>query len=426
VRLSRRCVEKRQQQGFAIATVLVCGTLLGICALAPVSVHADTTVIPVAAVSGRYDTNIYRAPASRLPPGTDTSDFASIVSGGVQVLHKSREVDANLTAGADFNAYASNPNLNFYTTRVAGTAILDGWVDQWARGAKLRVNERFRYTPESPAFFTGSSAEDISDPFLRGIQGFRANTFANTVSAEGSYPVSRTLALEGRYSFSALRVGSVLGATSTGDTIFFDTNRHNLSAGPRVHLTPIDSISLSYSQSLISQQRTAGNTGAFETGTLTLSTDYARVMPDWALEIGGGVTYVAPAGRTYPTGGIKFRTTPERVTTVQLELSRVPAPSFFLVGGALISNLGRVQIIHRLSERLSLRGSAFYAFNEAVSDRAVKFNNLTLSTGLSYNLTRSMAVDLSYEHTDFKRETTTTGFTVLRDVVTLSLTAQWQ
>jgi len=95
------------------------------------------------------------------------------------------------------------------------------------------------------------------------------------------------------------------------------------------------------------------------------------------------------------------------------------------VAGAIISNVGQAQVIHRLSERLALRGSANYAYNESVPERVVRFNTLTLSTGLNYKLTRTMLVDLFYEHTDFKTDSQTLDFTILRNVVGLSLTAQW-
>jgi uncharacterized protein (PEP-CTERM system associated) len=148
-------------------------------------------------------------------------------------------------------------------------------------------------------------------------------------------------------------------------------------------------------------------------------------MPDWTFGVGGGVTLVEPASQAYPTGSIRFSTNPERATTVHLDVSRIATPSLFFVAGAIISNVGRVEVIHRLSERLSLRGSANYAYNESVPERVVRFNALTLSTGLNYKLTRTMGVDLFYDHSDFKTDSQTLDFTILRNVVGLSLTALW-
>lgn len=424
---SRRCVQIKQQQRFAIATLLVCGTLLGAGALQPVFVHADTLVIPGAKVAQRYDSNVFRRSPLFLPPGTKVDDFVSSVGGDVQILHKSREVEANIDVGGEYNTFVYNSGLNFFSTRLSGAAILDGWVDQWARGATLRVKERLLYSPDAPTFRTGrQAAEDPDDPFLSGIQIFRANTFRNTTVAEGSYPLGRILSLQGSVGYSTQRIARV--RTETPDTsavIFFDTDVYTGSVGPHFRLTPTDSVALTVRQSLIRQTRSTGSSGTIEAGTLTLSTDYDKVMQDWTFSVVGGATYFAPAGETHPTGSVTLSMTPERETTVHLGFSRLARPSFFIVGGLIISNAGRVHISHRLSERLSLQGGANYSINESISSNSTTTNNLTLSTGLSYNLTRTMIVDLSYIHTDVKRESAVTDFTVLRDIVSLSLTAQW-
>ena len=424
---SRRCVEIKQQQGVAIATLLVCGTLLGAGALQPVFVHADTLVIPEAKVAQRYDSNVYRRIPSLLPPGTKADDFVSSVGGGVQILHKSREVEANIEAGGEYNAFVYNPGLNFFSTQLKGDAKLDGWVEQWARRAKLRVKESLLYSPDAPTFRTGRQAEDPDDPFLSGIQIFRANTFRNTTVAEGLYPLGRILSLQGSVSYSTQRIARVQTETpGTSNVFFFDTDVYSGSLGPHFQLTQTDSVALTVRQSLNRQTRSNGSSGTIETGTISLSTDYHKVMQDWTFSVVGGATYFAPAGETHPTGSVTLSMTPERETTVLLDISRLSRPSFFIAGGLIISNVGRVQISQRLSERLSLQGSANYAINESVGTTTSNTNsNLTLSTGLSYNLTRKMIVDLSYIHSDFKRETEATEFTVLRDMVTVSLTAQW-
>ncbi len=422
----RRCVEIRPQYGFAIVTVLAWGTLLGAGILQPIFAHADTNVIPAVRASTRYDTNIYFTPPERLPPGTRINDIVSTVGAGAQVHHRSREVEASIIGGADLNAFVHNKGLNYVNTMLEGHAILDGWVNQLVRGAKLRVDERFRYTPESPGFVTGESAAAIEDPFMRGIQGFRANTFANTASIEGSYPVTSALSFEGRYAFSARRTGSVLAVTEAGAS-FFNTQVHAWSVGPRYSLTPTDSISLSYRQALMNQTRAGVSTSPnIETNLQSLMAEYNRVMPDWTIRIGGGVALIEPAGITFPTAVIRFVMNPERATTLQLDLSRQAAPSFFLVAGALISNVGRAQVVQRLTERLKLQASASYAFNQSIPEGLAEFNNLTLSTGLSYNLTREMALELLYMYNDYKTETTTIDYQIYRNMLGLTLTAQWQ
>lgn len=407
-------------------TVLVWGTILVAGTVQPMFAHADTNIIPLARASARYDTNIYFAPPERLPPGTRLNDIVSTVGAGAQVLHRSRDVEASLTAGADLNVFVHTKGLNYVNTRLEGNAILDRWVDQFVRGARLRVHERFRYTPESPGFLTGGTAAAVEDPFLRGIQGFRANTFANIASIDGSYPVSQRVAFQGRYSFSLLRFGSILAATTTG-AVFFNTNVHAWSVGPRFTVTPTDSIALSYRGNFFNQTRSGESASPkIETNTMTFMAEYNRVMPDWTLSIGGGATHIEPAGEAFPTATIRLVVSPERATTFNLDLSRLAVPSYFLVQGALISNVGRANLVHRLSERFSLRGTANYAFNQSVPEGIAEFTNLTLSTGLSYNLTREMALEVFYDYNDFKTESTTLNYTISRNVWGVSLTAQWR
>ena len=92
----------------------------------------------------------------------------------------------------------------------------------------------------------------------------------------------------------------------------------------------------------------------------------------------------------------------------------------------MISNVGQVLITHRLSKRLHAFGSANYGYNETVPDRTVKFTNITGGVGLRYNLTRTMITELSYNYNDFDTEQPGLNFTVLRNVVSISLTARWK
>lgn len=407
-----------------IALILMWVWVVGSDLLSPMLTRADTKVIPTAVLSERYDTNVFYAPPELLPQGQRRSDFVSTLAGGVQLLHKSRTVEASISGGADANAYAYNTGLNYFSTTADAYARLDGWVGQFAEGAKLLVAERFRYTPEQPSFFNGTKAQVVDDPFLRGIQGFRANTFSNTAAVNGEYPIFRGLGLQGSYSFSTYRVGSILVLSSTGAT-FFDTNVHSWSIGPSYRISPIDHLSLSYQQSLVTQTITTG-TQNIEYNTQEVWANYTRVMHDWTATVRGGATLIEPASKAFPSAALTITTNPERSTLVRLDLSRQAAPSFFIVGGATISNVGQLVVTHYLSKRFSLRGSVSYGYNETVPGKTVKFENFNALAGINYSLTRTMALDLSYGYNNFKLTQPGLPFEVQRDVVMLSLTSQWK
>jgi opacity protein-like surface antigen len=416
---------QEDRRGFSILALAVLGTLSLVSSLCPTLVQAGTLFIPSLTVSERYDTNIWFAPAEFLPAGTRLDDFATTLAGGMQVLYKERNIEASLTAGGDFNAYVYNGELNYFNTRVDGYARLDGWIQQFVKGSQLRVANSFRYTPESPGFSTGVKGGVVDDPFLRGIQNFRANTFSNTGSINGTVPIFRDLVADAGYSFSLIRIGSILAAGATGAT-FFDTTMHTFSAGPRYLLTRQDSLTLSFQRSDVTQVQTTGAGPEFDFTTQSVSAGYNRVMQDWTAGISAGMTLIDPAHKAYPTVSLKLSTSPERVTAVRLELSRLAVPSFFFVGGALISNLGQVAISHRLSRLLSLEASVNYGFNEQVPDRTVKFTNITGVAGLKYRLTKTMLLDLYYNYNDFKTEQVGSSFEVIRNVVGFSLTAEWK
>lgn len=393
--------------------------------------HAETTIIPSANVSGQYDTNIFNRPAVLLRDAQgntpQTEDYVTTVGGAVQLLHETRDIDAKIKVGGNFNAYLENTGLNFFATTVNGQVGLDRWVDQYVRGAKLRINQNFLYTPESPGFVTGARQLTAQDgTFQTGIQGFRANSFTNTTSVTGSYPLSRDLALEGGYTFALRRVGSILGGDA-GGVVFFNTNSHTWFGGPRYQLTRTDSIGVVYRQSFILQTRSQGSAREFSTSLVTLAANYTKQFQEWDLAVEGGVTFVEPAGRSFPSGSIRATTKPERDTVLTVILSREARPSIFLQGGAVINNVAQAGISHRIYERLTIDGSAAFGYSQffpSTSDST--FQNFTGSTRLSYNLTRNMTADVSYTYANIDRSGSNVQYSFSRHVIGFFLTAEWK
>jgi opacity protein-like surface antigen len=304
-------------------------------------------------------------------------------------------------------------------------ADLNGWADHLVKGAKLQIYDYFRYTPLGAGFLTGGKA-GTEDPFLRGIQSFRANTYSNTINTRGFYPVFRDVGIEANYAFSLYRVGSILAATSTGAT-YFNTMVNEWSAGPRWQFTRTDAMTLYYEQSLINQQISGGGGTPFNTNTQTVAAKYMRTTPSWTLTLVGGGTLIEPASLAFPSGKIALSTSPERSTIFVVDLSRQAAPSFFLTAGALISNVAQLQVTHRLERHLTLRGSVNYGFNESVPKSAdTQFTNMTFSAGLNYMMTKTLSFDLFYDHNDFKTRSPSVNYVILRDVIGVALTTQWR
>lgn len=406
--------------GVGLVALLLCA------AWQPAVVRAETRFIPSAYANGRYDSNIFVAPRSLLPPGQQIDDLVGTVGGRATIEHRSREIDANLTVGGDFNAYTFNTPLNFFTTQVQGNVVLDRLVGRFVKGARLSLYETFRYTPEAPGFATGTKGQAPEDPFLRGIQTLRANTFSNTTTLNALYPVMGRLALQGSYAYSTRRVGSILAST-TGGTTFFDTNLHTWSAGPHFQVTPDDSIAILFRQSLASQTRSIGSGDqTIDTNMQSVLADYIRVMPGWRFEVAGGAVLIEPASLWFPTALVRISNNPDRATTVSIQGSRQASPSFFLFAGALISNVGQIEISHRVSDRLRLGGNASYAFNESVPEGIATFQNFAGGAALQYALTRTMQGELFYNYTNLNYDTGPGGFVISRNLVGIALTVEWR
>ena len=389
--------------------------------------HAQTTVIPSAHVSGYYDTNVWGRPKSFLPTGTRLDDFVTTVGGAVQVLHDTRDVEAKIKVGGDFNAYVENTGLNYFNATVNGAIGLDRWVDQYVRGAKLRVIENFRYTPQSPGFLTGvrqSIAQD--DTFFTGIQAFRSNTFTNTTSVIGSYPVSRDLALEGGYTFGIRKFGRIYGGDTAG-VRFFNTTTNKWFAGPRYQLSKNDSIAAIYRQSFILQSRSNGGR-SFSTNLITLAGNYEKKFQEWELGVEVGVTFIEPGGGRFVTGSLTVSTDVERDTVLRATLLREARPSVFLQGGAVLANLAQAGVSHRIYERLTFDGDAAFGYSEFFDPRRPSdstFQNFTGSTRLDYKLTRDISAEISYAFSHVKGDAAI-QYQISRHVVGFFLNAEWK
>ncbi|MBK9945676.1 MAG: outer membrane beta-barrel protein [Nitrospira sp.] len=416
----RSYVERNWLFRFTVIAMLVVGTF-------QVNTgHAQTTVIPSAHVSGYYDTNIWSRPKDFLPVGTRLDDYVTSVGGAVELLHETRDIDAKLKLGGDFNAYMENSGLNFFNAKVNGTIGLDRWVDQYIRGAKLRVTENFRFTPQSPGFLTGVRQTISQDnTFFTGLQAFRANTFINTTAVTGSYPISRDLALEGGYTFGLRKFGSILGGDA-GGVRFFNTTSNTWFGGPRYQLSKNDSVAALYRQSFILQSRADGGR-SFATNLVTLAGNYEKKLQEWEFKVEAGVTFVEPAGGAFPTGNLTVSTVVERDTVLKASLFREARPSVFLVGGAVLSNVAQAGISHRIYERLTLEGDAAFGYNQFFPDtRNTTFQNFTGSTRLAYKLTRDITAEISYTFNSVKSDTTAVQYQFSRHVMGFFLSAEWK
>jgi hypothetical protein len=396
---------------FAFTAVLIWG------AFPSVSVYAETNIVPWGSVMERYDSNVWRRPKELLRDAQGNvpqlDDFVTNVSGGLDLRHDSRDLEADLKVGGNYSAFVDNSNLNFFGALLNGTVGLDRWVDRYVRGARLRVTENLVYTPEQ-TFGSRFTVED--NVFGSGLVTFRRSRLLNTTAFNGSYPLSRDISLEGGYIFGLRRLTR---ATEGGDVTaatFFNTMTHTWYGGPRYNLTRNDSVAALYRQSFITQERSEGGR-TFNSNIITLEGDYTKVFQDWTFSARGGVTFVEPASRSFPSGSISVTTKPERDTVLNLTLSRQGVPSFFLQGGTRINNLAQATIRHRIYERLTVSGSGGYALSQFFPNTESEFQTITGASRLEYMLTRTIRGELFYIFSHINVDTTALEYQVSRHQV---------
>jgi hypothetical protein len=388
---------------------------------------AETQVIPSITISERYDSNVFRAPPGRIQ-GRELWDFATSANADVQVLNRSRRSETSIRARVNGNTYVNNPELNYVSTNLNVYSVLDGWVSQLVRGARLKLSESFRFTPEPPTFLlAGSAAEPTAqrtDFLVRGIQLARANTFANTAAARGSIPLSRRVSLQGTYQHTVLRVGSTF-VDQAGDLAFFNTTLQDWTVGTGFQVTRSDSVIVNYKTT---QMNLSGPVGDVAFTARGVAGEYVKDMPGWKMAFHGGATYLDQGSKLYFTGGLTVTADYGPNTSVRAAVSREVAPAFFgrgiSTGGALISTVGGISLEHKLSKSLNFVGGANYAYNETVPLALATFTSYRLSGMLTYRIGPKISTSLFYNYISFKQGgTARESYQVDRNVIMLSVSA---
>ncbi len=381
----------------AVVVVLIWGELPAL------SVHAETNIVPWGQVRERYDSNVWRRPKELLRDAQGNApqldDFVTDLRGGVNLRHESRDIEADLKVGGNYSVFVTNSNLNFFGALVDGTVGLDRWVDQYVRGARLRVTEKLQYTPEQ-SFGRSIQSDDLDG----GLLTFRRSRLLSTTSVTGSYPLSRDISLEGGYSFGVRRQTRATEGGEVDRASFFNTMTHTWFGGPRYNLTRNDSVAALYRQTFFTQER-SGSSRTLAHSIVTFEGDYTKVFPDWQFSVRGGVTLAEPTGRTFPSGSISITTKPELNTVLNLTLSREGRPSFFLQGGTRINHIARAGISHRIYERLSVSGYGEYSLSQFSSGGDSQIQVITGAARLEYKLTRTMSGELFYTFTHLDVDT---------------------
>jgi hypothetical protein len=380
-------------------------------------------------MSESYDSNIFRTTRSGVPRGRQHWDFVTTAAAIVDVEDKSRLADSLFRAGVNGNAFAYNTDRAFVSGSLFATSDMTRGVSELVRDLRLRISDSFRYTPESPAFLTGGHPADTADLYTRGVQGYRANTYSNTLSAYSGYTLSRSFSLNTNYSYSIFRTGRIDATVAGSNPVsYFNNTQHSADIGPTYTFDGGDTLFFKFNH-------TTGETKPEGPGATrnyvfqSIAPEYVAktVVPGWTLTFSAGASRVEQAGRgrsrIYMSGKLGFATDYDPRTHVAMSVSRQAIPSFFGTGSSLISNVARFTVRYDFSRLVQLTAGVNYAYNEAVPVKTFAFRTVGGIAALDYSLTQSTTVSLSQEYTYYER----TGVLPYDRIITmLTLKTEWK
>jgi len=381
---------------------------------APSIAHGETKLVPLLAVSERYDSNVF------FIPGRNVEDYVTNISPQVTVDHKGRLIDGTVRGGATAEVYVKNPGLNYVAANGGMTLNLDNAVSQLVRGAGLKLSDTFYFTPQPPAFVTPGAGSQVSEAFVRGIQAARANSFTNSGLATGSYNLSPRVDLQATYMHQRIHFGTAFVSPTTGR--FFNTTFQTVNAGPLLKVSPLDRATLTYQyqQADFSQ---GGGSGGFHThgGSMGWTRAFTPIL---TANVMGGMTVIEPSNRVQYQGGVsvegKFQN-----TDASLSYSRGVYPSFFNTGLPLLSQVVTATVSHRVTALLTVTANGNYAKNESVPAGTLAFESYWVTVGLNYRVSRILTATLSYTNSEYKSQSSGQLSRFDRNMVMIGLTAEW-
>ncbi len=388
---------------------------------------AETRIIPSVILTERLDSNVLFAPV--VLPGVKAWDYVSSVTPALQVLDKTRDLETTLDVGGTGSVFLNNSDLNFISGYFNGALVLDGWVGRMIPGLKLKLANSFSYTPESPSFVQAGAITTNENVFARGIQTVRADRLSNASSVAVSYALTDSLNLRGEYQFSLLRFGNILAPQPVAlPGLFFDSDFQRWALGPQYRLSGGDIVGITFSNVTQRFRDSGENIATPLSGAVTargLEAEYSTASRLFTVDVSAGATLLEQGNQGFFSGKLVVSTAWERTIRFAVNLSRQLAPSFFGVGGALVSTSAGASLTFEVSRVLAIQGSGNYAINKTAPTDVAEFESYSANVIISYLGWRDVTPTLSFDYTRFDLGTQGTGFVVNRNAFILGLTARW-
>jgi Putative beta-barrel porin 2 len=374
-----------------------------------------TKIIPSLRLAARYDSNVY------FVPGKDLEDYVTTVSPRLNLTRKNQWMDARVGGGATGEVYAKNSGLSYVGGDGTVDLNLDRAMNSLIQGLGLRVSDTVVYTPQPQAFALSTGGNQISQAFVPGLQTARVNTLSNIARVDASYFFSPLMGVSVRYTDQLIRFGQAIAApTGAAQERRFNTNFQNLTSGLVGKPSPSDTV-------LLAHQFSDSNSGDGGFSTQGAIARWSRsITPALRTTVEGGFTVIIPSGDVQPVGVASLQWEGQ-YTTVQISYSRTVTASFLSVSTPLLSQVLDGEVRRHITEPLSVSLAGDYAVNQSVPDSSlVRFESYSVSPSLEYKIGQYITATLSYTRSEFKRAFAGTSFDFDRNMVMLSILAEWR
>jgi len=423
-------------QGRGISSCLALVTVYGMAILVPNRVEAqspaapvpenrlfaepDTHIIPSLRVAERYDSNVF------FVPGTKFDDYVTTVSPQLKLNHRNQWIKGTFGGGATGEVYVQNPGLNYVAGNGTMNLNLDGAMNRLVPGLGLDVSDTLIYTPQPLAFAAPTSGSQLAPAFVQGIQAQRANSFSNAAKVETSYRLSEFMSMTVTYLDQRIRFGSPI-ATPTGVTQggFINTNFQTLTSGLVRKFSPADTIFIAhqYQHATFSASNDLGSQFSTQGALIRWS---RFITPGLKATGEGGFAVLSPRGNVEWLGAASLEWKGQ-YTSAMVSYSRSIAPSFLFVSTPLLSQVVTGELKRRITDTLTLSVNGGYAINESVPDSSLlRFQSYSVTPSVNYIISKTFTATLSYTHSKYEQTVASQSFPFDRDLVQLSLIAEWK
>lgn len=389
---------------------------------------------PSVCVSERYDTNVFFAPPT---PGLTPEDFVTNITPKLLINHNGELAAGFLDLAGFGEAFARNPDLNYFGGRSVLSLNLDNSIKRLVPNASLRVTDLFSYTPLAPGFASLAAGTSPSNPaniqnaYAFGVLTQRTNNLNNNGSVLASYATTALTKLEASYSNSILRWGSSPSSVPQATALtLFDSTIQSGTVGGSARLSDLDMVNAKYSYTATKFSDSQQATPSILYDTQTATVGWSRTLTEsFAAELGGGGIIVSPGPTTpglttWAANAALTMNIPNSRATIAYSRSAFPAIAVEPI--VLIGDIVTLSAIQTVDQHWQIAEAGSFARSTGGDGSSkLTFESYTASVDIYYWITHFWSAALSFDYMKFNYESAITRYNFDRQAITLCLRADW-